>query len=282
MLLSDDHVRAAILSPDYDATYVASYVTPHLGRLVRSFHTVAPLLRPGLDVLDVGSHGLLAPAFVAAGVADITCFALERERSQPERTFALPARAGDMPVSFALDLGDVRAGLPYPDGRFDLVLFLEVLEHLDHGVGRAIAELARVLAPGGHLLLTTPSCASLASVASILAGGHPWVHGALPEDDRRTDELHHREYVPREVDALLAPHLELVDAFTADVYERTGGRLARAALAAALSALALVTGGRIVADDRGDTIFRLARKPFAGKAAGTAQATRSKRRRTAR
>jgi len=45
--------------------------------------------------------------------------------------------------------------LPFPDESFDTVIIMEVIEHVsDERV--VLAELARVLAPGGHLLLTTP------------------------------------------------------------------------------------------------------------------------------
>ncbi|MDX6515298.1 MAG: hypothetical protein QOH73_964 [Gaiellaceae bacterium] len=44
--------------------------------------------------------------------------------------------------------------LPFPDGRFDLVFCSQVIEHLlDPGAGAL--ELARVLAPGGRLVLST-------------------------------------------------------------------------------------------------------------------------------
>jgi SAM-dependent methyltransferase len=45
--------------------------------------------------------------------------------------------------------------LPFREGIFDLVLCTEVLEHL-HTPELALAEMQRVLKPGGKLLLTTP------------------------------------------------------------------------------------------------------------------------------
>ena len=46
--------------------------------------------------------------------------------------------------------------MPYPDGTFDLVTCLDVLEHTaDHD--RTLAELRRVIAPGGHLIVTVPA-----------------------------------------------------------------------------------------------------------------------------
>lgn len=45
--------------------------------------------------------------------------------------------------------------LPLPDASIDTVLLLEVLEHLRHPA-QALSEIARVLRPGGQLLLTMP------------------------------------------------------------------------------------------------------------------------------
>lgn len=51
--------------------------------------------------------------------------------------------------------GDVRS-IPYPDDSFDLALFLDVLAHLPEGEERvALAEIHRVLRPGGWLFLRT-------------------------------------------------------------------------------------------------------------------------------
>lgn len=48
------------------------------------------------------------------------------------------------------------ARLPFADDSIDVLLFLEVLEHV-MDEGRFFAEFARVLAPGGVLLITTPN-----------------------------------------------------------------------------------------------------------------------------
>lgn len=46
--------------------------------------------------------------------------------------------------------------LDYPDGYFDAVMMIEVLEHVGDA-DRTLAEVHRVLAPGGRLLLTGPN-----------------------------------------------------------------------------------------------------------------------------
>jgi len=48
------------------------------------------------------------------------------------------------------------SGLPFPDGAFDAVVSMETLEHL-HARAEFVAELARVLVPGGLLVLSTPN-----------------------------------------------------------------------------------------------------------------------------
>jgi SAM-dependent methyltransferase len=52
-----------------------------------------------------------------------------------------------------IQLGDIRE-LQLPDGRFDLVLATDIIEHVDDDLA-ALRELRRVLKPGGYLLLTT-------------------------------------------------------------------------------------------------------------------------------
>ncbi|MBK9180350.1 MAG: methyltransferase domain-containing protein [Acidimicrobiales bacterium] len=69
--------------------------------------------------------------------------------------------------------------LPFPDGAFDRVIAAEVLEHLPEDQ-RALAELARVLRPGGTMAVTVPSwlaervCWALSDEyhAPFVAGGH--------------------------------------------------------------------------------------------------------------
>lgn len=53
---------------------------------------------------------------------------------------------------------DVPAGLPFESGSFDLVYASEVIEHIGDTEG-FLAELARVLKPGGMLMLSTPNSA---------------------------------------------------------------------------------------------------------------------------
>ncbi len=53
-------------------------------------------------------------------------------------------------------IGDV-AAIPEPDGSFDVILCSEVFEHIPHPI-EALQEFARLLKPGGQLILTAPFC----------------------------------------------------------------------------------------------------------------------------
>ena len=59
-------------------------------------------------------------------------------------------------------LADASKSLPFPPASFDAITCLETIEHLEDQFSFA-RECARVLAPGGRLLITTPNILSLAS-----------------------------------------------------------------------------------------------------------------------
>lgn len=63
----------------------------------------------------------------------------------------------------AAEVRAVSQRLPFPNGSFDCVLATEVLEHVPE-YGLAVQEIARVLRPGGQVLITWPLCYQLHDV----------------------------------------------------------------------------------------------------------------------
>lgn len=63
-------------------------------------------------------------------------------------------------------------GLPVATGSVDVVVLNEVIEHLVD-TDAAVAELRRVLRPGGHLLLSTPNLAAWFNRGALLLGVQP-------------------------------------------------------------------------------------------------------------
>jgi SAM-dependent methyltransferase len=89
---------------------------------------------------------------------------------------------------------DLTRGLPYPDASFDLVLLTEVIEHLENHRA-AICELARVLRPGGRLVLTTPNIMRLDSrLGFLLSGMHKAKRRAMPLDTPLAEAHRYHNY----------------------------------------------------------------------------------------
>lgn len=57
----------------------------------------------------------------------------------------------------SLDIISDITAIPEPDASFDAILCVEVFEHLPEPI-KAIHEFARLLKPGGHLIITAPFC----------------------------------------------------------------------------------------------------------------------------
>lgn len=127
-------------------------------------HAFLGLVRLG-DVLDVGSGDGTIARLLAPRVRTITC--LDRNEAMIRAARArLAAQPG---VRFLL--GDLHA-IPAADASFDQVLVLNVLASAAHP-NRGIAEAARVLRPGGSLVLVTLDAHADTDVAATYGHVHP-------------------------------------------------------------------------------------------------------------
>lgn len=103
---------------------------------------------PGHRVLDLGSGrgfylNFMRELYPAANVVGL-------ELDRPLLRTALRRVPGSRVVNASA------YALPFPDAAFDRIVFSEVIEHIPDDA-RAMAEIARVLAPGGIVALTTPN-----------------------------------------------------------------------------------------------------------------------------
>lgn len=175
------------------------YLMQHLSRLM----TTIELLPPGDDtrsVLEMGCYMQITPLLQEwkryGEVRGSYYGTLGEQRVQ---TATAPDGSS---FSCVVDSFDAeRDPFPYPDERFDMVICTELFEHLGHDPLHCLAEIHRILKPGGHLLLSTPNVCSSRAIAAILTGYHPGFFPAFmrPSGDGPVDPRHHREYAPREI-----------------------------------------------------------------------------------
>lgn len=93
------------------------------------------------------------------------------------RDMAPKLMAVNFPVDFR-QLDITQADLPWPDASFDVVTCFEVFEHFPaEAARRVLAEIARVLRPGGFLLLSTPNFDE--HVGPAENHPHEWPHDEL-------------------------------------------------------------------------------------------------------
>jgi SAM-dependent methyltransferase len=145
--------------------------------LTVDFHRLG--LRPGDRVIDMGcGAGRHAFEMYRRG-ADVVAFDQDAdELSAVSDLFAAMREAGEVPDGAEADTKEGDAlSLPFADGEFDRVVASEVLEHIPADEA-AIAELVRVLRPGGTMAVTVPRwlpekiCWALSDQYHEVEGGH--------------------------------------------------------------------------------------------------------------
>jgi SAM-dependent methyltransferase len=104
---------------------------------------------------------------------------------------------------------------PYPDAHFDGVIYCEILEHLIRDPTASLAEIHRVLKPGGWLLLTTPNVARRQNVMCLVRGKNMYD----PYSGYGPYGRHNREYTAGELRELLAnTGFEVTELTTQDLH----------------------------------------------------------------
>ena len=116
-------------------------------RWARRVGMLSSHIRPGMQILELGcGTGYLTKKLAGTG-ASVTAIDIS-----PELLKVARAECADANVNFMVENA---CAMTFPDETFDSVIGSSVLHHLD--VPRVLAEIRRVLRPGGTLYFTEPN-----------------------------------------------------------------------------------------------------------------------------
>lgn len=152
---------------------MVNFLTLGQARRLRTRTVELALLKPGESFLDVGcgTGGVTIPAKLQVGATGSAA------GIDPASDMLAIARRKASQAGLEIDfrLGVIEA-LPYPDGTFDAVTSSLMMHHLPHHVQvRGLAEIRRVLKPGGRLLIadmTRPGTSFLKRLFTTLVLHH--------------------------------------------------------------------------------------------------------------
>lgn len=178
------------------------YLKTHETRLEKTL-AITPAGTEGDRILEMGAYLQITPALkTKLGYGEVRGCYYGPAGGKHQRE--VTSESGET-FTCDVDLFNAESDpFPYPNEHFNTVLCCELLEHLPTDPMFLMAEVNRILKPGGHLVLTTPNIASLRSIAAVLQGFHPQLFGTyLRPKEGETDARHHREYTCLEIRQLL-------------------------------------------------------------------------------
>jgi len=204
--------------PDPDEGLVA-YLETHWQRYLNTLHHIERL--GPKDILDVGIFPpLVFEAMMAATLEDVGLHGIWEGPDLIRSTFhSRTDRYPDIPIEIR-PANVERDHLPHTDESFDLVVAMEIFEHLALDPHFFLSEANRVLRPGGHLIITTPNVCSHRAVRKVLSNEAPYSFGIIVPTGGVYGR-HNREYAPRELEMLgSAAGFETEFLATSDVYDK--------------------------------------------------------------
>jgi SAM-dependent methyltransferase len=108
-----------------------------------------------------------------------------------------------------------REPLPFADHSFDFATYTDVIEHHEFSPKRVLAEIHRVLVPGGRLILATPNHASIYNRVKLFFGASvndDFDYFFNTTADAKTYPGHHREFTRAEIrSALELTHFRVLE-----------------------------------------------------------------------
>jgi SAM-dependent methyltransferase len=190
----------------------------YLGSALERFRitmALVPELPSGARVLELGANPYFLTRLMIGRGSDVTCANWFGQRSGFDSKGSQTVTESGVAHTYEFDHFNIEEDrFPYENDTFDLVLFCEILEHLPSDPIHPLAEIHRVLRPGGTLLLTTPNATRLENLVRMIHGENVYEvlsgYGAYGR--------HNREYTLDELRTLLGGcGYDVSDLFAMDI-----------------------------------------------------------------
>jgi len=169
------------------------YGRENLARICETVAIVPPASQESV-LLDIGCYAPMLSVYHESlgygnmvAVSNYDWEALSKEHQERGRAAGFNLRV------LTLDVEKER--LPLPDQSVDVVLLLEVLEHFSRDPLFVMAEINRVMKPGGKVVLSTPNSVGAHLFLGFLTGNNPYNEPYNAVDSNR----HNRLYSPAEM-----------------------------------------------------------------------------------
>lgn len=178
------------------------YLEIHRKRYIETIKIIDDIFRSYLDtgttrklrILELGTSGFFPVIFnnlLDLDCVDITEYSNPVEFPIKYNNYSI----GDYSVktkAYQIDFG--KSCFPCGDNYYDLVICLEVLEHIERDPILFMSEINRILVDDGLILISTPNICSINRLKQILTGWHP--HFFCAFNRNLSNDRHHLEYSP--------------------------------------------------------------------------------------
>jgi ubiquinone/menaquinone biosynthesis C-methylase UbiE len=203
--LVDEYTNASVLELRRTAAELDDVVAMYRGFAANVAHSVSRAGRAfaGAQVLDVGTgSGYLPYALVAAGASAAVGLDVTVSTELPsERARVATGLAGEGAKAARLVAGDVHE-MPFDDASFDVVCSGSAVEHFQDA-RRAIAEIFRVLRPGGVTFHGVDPWFGMQGGHALCTLDFPWGHARLDDAELAG---YMRRFRPFEADDAIEAH----------------------------------------------------------------------------
>ena len=151
-----------------------SYHLTHQARLARTLQVLKDQ-KPSGRLLELGT-GAVIPLALRTLLPELEVHVTDFNLNEPVKGDKYLERCGESMTVPAYRIDLESTPIPVDDETFDVVLCSEVIEHMEIDPMFMMAEINRVLKPGGLLITTTPNIVSTWAVTKMLHGIEPYFY----------------------------------------------------------------------------------------------------------